>query len=410
MKKRKPSKNVLIVSSTIIFFSLFLLSEAISSFTIYKIPRAAKLFYSPPSVDTVQFQSYLKFRDPILGWPRIDGGGPLRFDALGARPDPTFPKVKTPCISVYGDSFTYGDEVNHGEAWAHRLSQQLSCRVANYGIPGYGTDQAYLRFQKNTHDTAPLIILGIYQENILRIVNQYRYLLSKGDLLSFKPRFILKADTLHLISIPVTGKSNLESLFSNLGKALTHEWFLPGSASGPASIRFPYSFSVAQSLLSQRVQNGLLGRPNWLEFYSETHPSGAYPLLIKIISKFSEEVHQRHSEFKVIIFPSTVGYQYRERTGENPTKHLSDTLRSMNIDFIDLSSEFPSSLRGDAYCDLLTNQSRYCSGHYNTKGNRMVSQLVAKWLQPSMHLVHSTRPPYTKKPTAFLNTSLPFHK
>lgn len=390
MKKRKPSKRVLILGSSIIFFSLFLLSEAISSYTIYNIPRAAKLFYSPPSIDPSQFQSYLKVRDPILGWPRLDGEGPFRFDSLGARPDPTFPDVKNPCISVYGDSFAYGEEVDHEEAWAHQLSQQLSCRVANYGVPGYGTDQAFLRFQKNTHDTAPLIILGIYQENILRIVNQYRYLLSKGDFLSFKPRFILENDTLQLISIPVMPESNLESLLSNPGKVFENEWFLPGSDSGPASIRFPYSFSVAKSLLSQRVQNGLLGKPNWLEFYSETHPSGAYPLLVKIISSFSEEVHRRHSKFKVIIFPSTAGYQYRERTGENPTKHLSDTLTSMNIDFIDLSSEFPSSLRGDAYCDLLTNQGRYCSGHYNANGNRMVSKIVAKWLQPRTHLVHST--------------------
>ncbi len=381
MKKRKPSKKVLIFGCSLIFASLFLLSEVISLYAIYKIPRAAKLFYSPPSIDSSQFQTYLKVRDPILGWPRIDGEGPFRFDSLGARPDPTFPNVKNPCISAYGDSFTYGEEVSHEEAWAHQLSQQLSCRIANYGVPGYGTDQAYLRFQKNKHDTAPLIILGIYQENILRIVNQYRYLLSKGDLFSFKPRFMLETDTLQLISIPVTAESNLESLLSNPGKVFENEWFLPGSNSGPAWIQFPYSLSITKSLFSQRVQNGLLGKPNWLEFYSESHPSGAYPLLMKIIASFSEEVQRRHSEFKVIIFPSTAGYQYWERTGDNPTKNLSETLTHMGIDFIDLSLPISSNLDGKAYCDLLVNQARYCSGHYNADGNRMVSKIMAKWLR-----------------------------
>ena len=192
MNKQSTRKTVPIVGGILFFLSLFVLSEGISFYAISYIPRAAKLFYSPPNIDESQLHAYLKVRDPILGWPRTDGQGPLQFDAIGARPDPTFPNINKPCISVYGDSFTYAEEVNHEEAWAHRLSQQLSCRIANYGVPGYGTDQAYLRFQKNTHDTASLIILGIYQEGILRIVNQYRYLLSKGDPYSFKPRFLLK--------------------------------------------------------------------------------------------------------------------------------------------------------------------------------------------------------------------------
>ncbi len=384
MKKKKPSNTIFALGSLLIFAFLFLLSEAISLYAISNIPRAAKLFYSPPKINSSQFQSYLKVRDPIVGWPRIDGEGPFRFDSLGARPDPTFPNVKDPCISVYGDSFTYGEEVNHAEAWAHRLSQQLSCRIANYGVPGYGTDQAYLKFQKNTHDTAPIIILGLYQEGILRIVNQYRYLLSKGDPHSFKPRFILETDTLQLISIPVATQSNLEILLSNPEKTFMHEWFLPGSRSGPVRIQFPYSLSVAKSLLSKRVQNGLLGKPNWLEFYSESHPSGAYPLLIKIITSFSEEVHRRGSEFKVIIFPSTAGFQYWKRTGNNPTKNLPDALTNMGIDFIDLSLLISSNLDGKDYCDLLANKARYCSGHYNAEGNRIVSKIVAKWLQSSI--------------------------
>ncbi len=387
MKKQNPPPKVFILGSLIIFISIFLLSETISSYTIHNIPRASKLFYSPPHIAQQQFSTYLKVREPLLGWPRIDGKGPFQFDSLGARPDPTFPDEKNPCISVYGDSFTYGEEVNHEEAWAHHLSQQLSCRIANYGVPGYGTDQAYLRFTKNTHDTAPIIILGIYQENILRIVNQYRYLLSKGDIFSFKPRFILATDELKLISIPVTAKSNVQKVAEHPEKTFTHEWFLPGSESGPAWIQFPYSISMVQSLLSQRVQNGLLGKPNWLEFYSESHPSGAFPLLVKIVSSFSKEAHRRHSDFKVIIFPSTAGYQYRQRTGENPTKNLSDTLAHMGIDFIDLSSEFSSRLGENSYCDLLTNQGRNCSGHYNAAGNRLVSEIIEKWLRPKIEPV-----------------------
>lgn len=381
MVKQRTSKKVIILGCSIFLISLFILSEAISSFTIFRLPRAAKLYYSPPSIDPSRFQSYLKIRDPDLGWPRIDGGGEYGYDSLGARPDPTFPDERNACISVYGDSFTYSDEVSHEEAWGHRLSQQLSCRIANYGVPGYGTDQAYLRFMKNTHDHAQLIILGIYQEGILRIVNQYRYLLSHGDPLSFKPRFVLKADKLQLIPIPITAETNLDNILSIPEKTFAYEWFSPGSYSGPAKIQFPYSLSAVKALSNKRVQNGLLGKPDWLEFYSESHPSGAYPLLVKIISSFSEEVRRRHSDFKVIIFPSTAGYQYWEKRGINPTKNLSDTLTQMHIDFIDLSPEISLELGDRDYCDLLTHQNRKCGGHYNADGNHMVSKIISNWLQ-----------------------------
>ena len=32
------------------------------------------------------------------------------------------------------------------DGWIERLSHKLGCRVANYGVDGYGTDQAYVRF------------------------------------------------------------------------------------------------------------------------------------------------------------------------------------------------------------------------------------------------------------------------
>ena len=36
------------------------------------------------------------------------------------------------------------------DGWVEQLSRKLGCRVANYGVSGYGTDQAYVRFQRIT--------------------------------------------------------------------------------------------------------------------------------------------------------------------------------------------------------------------------------------------------------------------
>ena len=36
------------------------------------------------------------------------------------------------------------------DGWIEQLSRKLGCRVANYGVHGYGTDQAYVRFTRMT--------------------------------------------------------------------------------------------------------------------------------------------------------------------------------------------------------------------------------------------------------------------
>lgn len=306
--------------------------------------------------------------------------GTTAYDQWGARPDATFSSMDRTCISTYGDSFTYGEEVDNRAAWAHFLSQDLSCRVANYGVSGYGIDQAYLRFKNNAHDEAPTVILGIYQEGILRIVNQYRFFLNGNDLLGFKPRFIMNDGQLQLIPIPIDSSSDLTHVFANPGKIFMHEWFLPGSNDGQAYIRFPYTTSIIHALLMKRVQNGLLGKPDWLEFYSPDHPSGAFLLMRKIIASFSDEAKRRGKQFKVMIFPSTVGYQYWDEQNINPTQTLSDALTDMKVDYLDLTPAIHSYLGGKDYCGLLTNEKGRCSGHYNEEGNRVVSSLVKKWL------------------------------
>ena len=79
------------------------------------------------------------------GWPTIDALKTEHYDALCSRPSPAFPKPGNECITLYGDSFTYGEEVDHEDAWSNRLAERIGCHVGNYGVGGYGSDQALLR-------------------------------------------------------------------------------------------------------------------------------------------------------------------------------------------------------------------------------------------------------------------------
>ena len=133
------------------------------------------IFYKPIIAD--DYPEYLAIRDPVLGWPAPNTfGQDGERDAVGSRIIPLFPDPASysPCVALYGDSFTWSSEVDHAHAWSNVLSGLLQCRVANYGVGGYGTDQAYLRFLHNEKDVAPIAILNHLSENILRNVNQFR--------------------------------------------------------------------------------------------------------------------------------------------------------------------------------------------------------------------------------------------
>src|SRR5262249_47022611 len=85
---------------------------------------------------------------PVLGWryAAIYRKGLNRLNAAGLRSDHEYQKTPPSGllrIAAFGDSFVYGSEVDGKEAWPAVLEQNRRIEVLNYGVPGYGTDQAY---------------------------------------------------------------------------------------------------------------------------------------------------------------------------------------------------------------------------------------------------------------------------
>lgn len=75
-------------------------------------------------------------------------------DGQGFRLNPAHVNMKTPThrILVIGDSFAYGHNVTHEEAWAALLEKSLrglghDVIIDNAGVPAYGTDQEFIRLE-----------------------------------------------------------------------------------------------------------------------------------------------------------------------------------------------------------------------------------------------------------------------
>jgi hypothetical protein len=110
-------------------------------------------------------------------------------------------------IAIVGDSFTFGLEVRYEETWGNRLELMLGpeYQVLNFGVDGYGVDQAFLRYRRDISSWRPkIVILGIINDDLRRTMGVYGFLTFPGSEMPFpKPRFILKDGALRLLNLPL---------------------------------------------------------------------------------------------------------------------------------------------------------------------------------------------------------------
>ena len=141
-------------------------------------------------------ESFLAKRyDPDLGW------GPIAdtVNSIGARSNHEYEKLEN-TISIYGDSYAWGDGVSVEDSWAMQLENRIDCGVLNFGVGGYGTDQAQMRMERK-YPTArsSTVVMCIQVENVMRNVNIYRGFFRPG----FdppKPRYIAEGDGLEVFN------------------------------------------------------------------------------------------------------------------------------------------------------------------------------------------------------------------
>jgi hypothetical protein len=347
-------------------------------------PRAiVNLFYIPPNIGPKEYEHYLSVRDPNLGWPSPIANAD-NLDSSGARVSPAFPTPGTECVSLYGDSFTFGSEVNNEQAWGNILARNLGCRVANFGVGGYGTDQSVLRFTANTKDSSSTVILGIFADNVLRNVNQYRYFLTGGETLGLKPRFVLRGDILTVSPLPKLSYPEFRNAITDPRNSIwQHEFFLPDTDYGPTIWRFPYTLSFAKLMLSKKTWNLAIDAvrhvPSWIDFYKEGHPSRALETTAAIVEQFKKVADLRGKSAFVILFPTPASFATFKNTKVSVFDPLVNRLQKKGISVVDLTKDFVTSLRDRNFCDIVTRHDA-CVGHFDPEGNQMVAELVAHYI------------------------------
>ena len=315
--------------------------------------------------------------DDELGWPSPrDAVAPPR-DQTGAKYNPDFSQSEYPCASAYGDSFVWGDDIPLTDGWIEQLSRKLGCRVANYGVSGYGTDQAYVRFLHLRQDEAPVTVLGIFPENVVRNVNQYRGFLGYSPSpTGLKGRFVLDGEgQLEWIHRPRIDEKGFLDFLHDPANLLPHEYLLPDTPDGPVTLRFPYTLTVARVALMPRLRMRLTGRPSWADFYRPDHRSGALALTTAIADAFVREAEHRGKQALIVILPDASSFRARAEFGRPEYAPLVAALATRKIGVFDPSSALLSALGQRSYCELYVAPAD-CNGHFGIEGSRIVAEVV----------------------------------
>lgn len=324
-----------------------------------------------PHFSKAQIKRTFQERDPLLGWgPRTDI---LRKTGhLAPRPDPALPLNSDPHISVYGDSFTFG--AAEDATYPHYIAVALGCPVANYGVLGYGSDQAFMlwRVQKDL-DKASIVILGHLSENILRNVNQYRNLLYPGGELLFKPRFIEKNERLVYVPMAVKTEQDFSRLRDYPEALLEYEFFLRRPR-----FEFPFSLSLLRWLMMDfHVRAELKGIPRHMSFYSPTHASGGFSLTALILTTFSQEALSSKKTPVVLLIPTCKDILFAKINHVWPDQPLADALKEKVPYVIHAGPELLKRL-GQTPPEKIYDSP---NGHFNPQGYQMLARVIVEFLQ-----------------------------
>ncbi|MGE0095002.1 MAG: hypothetical protein AB7M05_02590 [Alphaproteobacteria bacterium] len=339
--------------------------------------RGVGMFYDPGQI-TQSFDAYISRRDPMLGWaPQMGMPG---IDAEGARAIPTDMRSDPICVSLFGDSFTWALTVGDGETWGVLLAQRLGCGVANFGVIGYGSDQAYLRYLERPK-TGGIVFLNHFSKSILNNVSQFRNLIYPGPELALKPRFVESGDGPVLIPVPKIPADGLNAFLTDPSTVLTHEYFLPGTADGLTEAKFPYLWSVLHAVVrSRQFEAVLTGLPTYAALYAPDHPSHALAVTERIFDEFAAAARANGQIPVVTIIPTCRELRHAQETGVWTYAPLAAHARDEAYPVLDVGPELLRRLGDAPPDDIYERVHGPCSEHFNATGYEYLAEIAYAFL------------------------------
>jgi hypothetical protein len=322
-------------------------------------------------------KTYLVF-DRDLGWvvgpSRHSRNGLYESTALGARRTSDEPEERPgePVLALsFGDSFTHGDDVPREGTWQYAVAKRSGGAVVNLGVPGYGLDQALLRYRR-IGPTWPceIVWIGLMADNIGRHLNRYRPFLSPEEALFFaKPRFELADQALRLVAQPF---EKLEDYFapdldSRLAKLAEGDPGYVPSWYRPMPLDFWRTARAVRTLVALRESR----RSRWRSLYSDP---AATEVTRRIAVDFAAAVRADGRRPVVVFFPDRTFLQDVLDGRDHLAAPLLRRLQSDGIEVVDTTPALADFVRaGNPIAAQFI-------PHYSARMNERVASLLAERL------------------------------
>jgi len=205
-KGTKPNFLASWIAPSIIIFLVLLILEGVN-FAFWELWGSPRVPYHErvdlaATLASPEFRTWkddLTMPDRDLGWtsnpthPNVSDDGAR--EAEGQRPGTR--------VYAYGDSFVFGAEVGNDQAFTYLLSQTIGTGVRNFGVGGYGPDQAILRLERHLKEgqRPEWVILGMASESLARVVNIFRKLYIPAEIAHFvKPMFVASGGAWRIVN------------------------------------------------------------------------------------------------------------------------------------------------------------------------------------------------------------------
>jgi len=278
-------------------------------------------------------------------------------------------------IAIFGDSFAAGADVPFDKTWGHCLEKNLNkaginSEVLNFGVGGYGMDQAFLRWKTLGRKFSPhIVIFGFQPENTKRNVNLIRAIFFANTGIPFtKPRFILdEKKELQLINVPTVSPEKIVDLINNVATwdMRRYEYFL-----NDEDYRDKIWLKSKLVAFILEIFNRLYFQINEEHFFAlDREPS---QLTMKIIQEFKRDVEACGGKFVVVHLPIHNDLSILLSNKKLAYSELLDKIKEENV-VIHPENELVEEARKSSLDTVIR-------GHYTVRGYEIVGDVVAKFI------------------------------
>lgn len=321
---------------------------------------------------------------PELGWTIKANGstGLYRANSSGIRANGEYeqhaPEGRVR-IATFGDSFTFGWQVANADTWQEQaVMRDPRLELLNFGVMGYGLDQAYLRYLgEGKSFSAHIVLIGFMPHDITRHVNVFRPFHTPAPGLPLaKPRFELRRGRRELLENPMQPLSKYEELLERPEEVLRQlgrrDYFYDlryrrGAFDFLPSVRLLKMcwYRVRKRFSDEIIRGGQ---------YRES--SEAYRITTAIFDGFVEEVVQTGSQPLIVLLPNRLDVEAYRAAGRrlyDPLLHYFDEEGYRYVDMM-------GALAGP---DAPENLDELYFDHYTPLANRLVAERLLEYLTES---------------------------